>query len=309
MTAAAASASGRTVVADRPIDLAATIAPLGRGGGDPCHRQTTDGAFWHASRMASGPVTYRLTQRGPAAVNGRAWGAGAEEFLDGLAELLCLDHQPVDFSGQHPKLVEAQRRKPGLRMLRTGLVFETLAPTILEQKVHTISARRSWRQLVGRHGQPAPGPAPPGLLVPPSAETWRRIPSWEFHRANVDPKRAAAIVRAARVADRLEETVALPPAEARRVLETVSGIGEWTSAEVAQRVYGDADALSVGDFHLAAIVGWTLLGRPLDDAGMVDFLEPLRPNRYRVVRLLEISGQVVKPNFGPRTALTDHSRI
>ncbi|OOK71079.1 hypothetical protein BZL29_5861 [Mycobacterium kansasii] len=35
-----------------------------------------------------------------------------------------------------------------------------------------------------------PGPAPDGMRVPPSAEAWRHIPSWEFHRANVDPGRA-----------------------------------------------------------------------------------------------------------------------
>jgi 3-methyladenine DNA glycosylase/8-oxoguanine DNA glycosylase len=83
----------------------------------------------------------------------------------------------------------------------------------------------------------------------------------------------------------------------------------WTSAEVAQRVYGDADALSVGDFHLAGIVGWTLLGRAIDDAEMVDYLEPLRPHRYRAVRLLSAGGHAFKPKFAPRTPLTDHSRI
>lgn len=145
------------------------------------------------------------------------------------------------------------------------------------------------------------------MYVPPDAQTWRHVPSWEFHRANVDPRRARTIVTAARVADRLEEAVTMSPADALRRLRTVPGIGEWTAAEVAQRALGDADALSVGDFHLAAMVGWTLLGRPLDDAAMVDYLEPLRPHRYRAVRLLEVAGLAVKPKFGPRTAVTDHT--
>jgi 3-methyladenine DNA glycosylase/8-oxoguanine DNA glycosylase len=145
-------------------------------------------------------------------------------------------------------------------------------------------------------------------MLPPTAQTWRRIPSWEFHRANVGPQRAATIVAAARLAERLEATVGLPAVDARAALESIPGVGEWTSAEVAQRVYGDPDALSVGDFHLAAAVGWTLLGRPIDDAEMVSCLEPLQPHRYRAVRLLGATGQLIKPKFGPRTPLTDHSR-
>jgi 3-methyladenine DNA glycosylase/8-oxoguanine DNA glycosylase len=85
----------------------------------------------------------------------------------------------------------------------------------------------------------------------------------------------------------------------------VPGIGAWTVAEVAQRALGDADALSVGDYHLSAFVGWALAGRPLDDDGMVELLERWRPHRYRVVRLLECSG-FRKPRFGPRLTVQDH---
>ncbi|MGV9615036.1 DNA-3-methyladenine glycosylase family protein [Nocardia xishanensis] len=307
MATAARSGLVRTVRSDRPIDLAHTIAPLRRGAGDPCHRETADGAHWHASRMPSGPVTYRLVQDDLCSVRGQAWGPGAAEFLDRLEHMLCLDEDLSDFAPEHPKVVEAHRRFPGLRMLRTGLVLESLVPAVLEQKVHTISARASWRKLVHQFGEPAPGPAPEGLRLPPDAETWRRIPSWTFHRANVGPQRAQTIVRAARLAESLERTADHDPAEAARRLCSVPGIGIWTAAETAQRVYGDADALSVGDYHLAAVVGWTLLGRPIDDEAMVEYLEPLRPHRYRAVRLLEISGLAYKPKFGPRTPLTDHT--
>ena len=88
-------------------------------------------------------------------------------------------------------------------------------------------------------------------------------------------------------------------------LTAVPGVGEWTAAEVAVRALGDTDAVSVGDYHLAGLVGWALVGRPLDDAGMVELLEPWRPHRARVVRLVELSG-VAKPRFGPRMAVQDH---
>lgn len=301
--------AARTVTADRPIDVAHTVAPLRRGSGDPCHRVTSDGAHWHASRMPTGPVTYRLVQAGPCAVAARAWGAGAAEFLDRLPHMLCLDEDLSDFSPEHPKIAEAHRRFPGLRMLRTGLVFEALVPAVLEQRVHTVSARASWRKLVWAHGDPAPGPTPAPMRVAPAAETWRYLPSWTYHRANVDPQRARTIVLAARVADKLEQAAALDHAAAARRLCTVPGIGVWTAAEIAQRAFGDPDALSVGDFHLSAIVGWTLLGHAIDDDAMIEYLEPLRPHRYRAVRLLEISGRARKPKFAPRTPVVDISRI
>ena len=95
---------------------------------------------------------------------------------------------------------------------------------------------------------------------------------------------------------------------AAKRLRAIPGVGVWTAAEVAQRAFGDPDALSVGDYHLAAVVGWSLLGRPLDDEGMVDYMKPLSPHRYRAVRLLQVSGNAIKPKFGPRTPLVDHSR-
>ncbi|MBF6092086.1 DNA-3-methyladenine glycosylase family protein [Nocardia cyriacigeorgica] len=299
--------SVRTVTSERPIDLAHTISPLRRGPGDPCYQLTRDGAHWLTARMPTGPVTYRLAQAGPCAVQARAWGTGADEFLDRLPWMLCLDEDVSGFAPEHPKIAEAHRRHPGLRMLRTGLVFEALVPAVLEQKVHTVSAHASWRRLVRQFGCLPPGPAPDGMRVAPDADGWCRIPSWTYHRANVGPQRAQTIVRAARVAESLERGTGLAPAAAAKLLRSVPGIGEWTVAEISQRAFGDADALSVGDFHLAAIVGWTLLGRPLDDAAMVEYLEPLRPHRYRSVRLLSISGQARKPKFGPRTPITDHS--
>jgi 3-methyladenine DNA glycosylase/8-oxoguanine DNA glycosylase len=296
----------RTVRSSRPFDVGITVSPLRRGGGDPCHHVGPDGSHWHASRMPSGVVTYRLTQDGRDGAAARAWGPGAEEFLDGLDRMLCLEEDLDDFAPEHPKLVEAHRTVPGLRMLKTGLVLESLIPAVLEQKVHTKSSFAAWRTLVREFGTKAPGPAPTGLMVAPDAETWRLIPSWKYHRANVGPQRAQTIVRAARVADSIERTAALDPAEAARRLRSLPGIGVWTVAETAQRAFGDADALSVGDYHLAAVVGWSLLGHPIDDDAMIEYLRPLQPHRYRAVRLLGLSGQAHKPKFGPRDPITDH---
>jgi 3-methyladenine DNA glycosylase/8-oxoguanine DNA glycosylase len=147
------------------------------------------------------------------------------------------------------------------------------------------------------------------MRVPPSAEAWRRIPSWEFHRANVDPGRARTIVGCAQRAAALERLSSRPAAKAREALTTLPGVGVWTAAEVAQRAFGDADALSIGDYHVAKMIGWTLIGAPVDDAGMVELLEPMRPHRYRVVRVLEASGLAYEPRRGARLPVQDISKL
>ena len=138
------------------------------------------------------------------------------------------------------------------------------------------------------------------MRVPPPGDVWRRIPSWEFHRANVDPGRARTIVGCAQRADSLERLCSRPAEAARAALTSLPGVGEWTAAETAQRAFGAADAFSVGDFHLAKRVGGRLLGREIDDAAMVELLEPLRPHRHRAVRLLEVTGPAHAPRVSAR---------
>ncbi|MDQ6648921.1 MAG: DNA-3-methyladenine glycosylase 2 family protein, partial [Actinomycetota bacterium] len=105
----------------------------------------------------------------------------------------------------------------------------------------------------------------------------------------------------------LEEAAAMSPADALRRLTAVPGVGAWTAAEVAQRALGDCDAVSVGDFHVPALVGWALAGRPVDDDGMLELLAPYRPHRYRAVRLIELT--VAKPRFAPRYSPQDLRRF
>ena len=237
-----------------------------------------------------------------------AWGDGAEWAIAQVPALLGAGDDWSDFEPRHPLLEQTLRRHPGLRLPSTGRIFEVLVPAILEQKVTGKQARESFVLLVRRYGTPAPGPAPASMRVPPPPETWRRIPSWEYHRAGVDPQRMRTLMAAARVAGRLEEAAGMPREEGLRRLRAVPGIGIWTAAEVVQRSLGDPDEVSVGDYHLAGLVGWALLGRPLDDPGMVELLESWRPHRQRVVRLIEVSG-ASKPRFGPRMTIQDHRAV
>ncbi|HXJ25328.1 MAG TPA: DNA-3-methyladenine glycosylase 2 family protein, partial [Streptosporangiaceae bacterium] len=117
--------------------------------------------------------------------------------------------------------------------------------------------------------------------------------------------RARTIASAALVAGRLEEVTGLDPAAAGRRLQSPPGIGVWTSAEIRQRALGDPDAVSVGDYHLAGIVGWALTGAKTDDAGMLELLAPYAGHRFRAARLLELSG-AHPPRRGPRNPVRDY---
>ncbi len=289
----------RTLTFPGPVSPGHTLAPQRRGPRDPC-LQIVDGVIWRTSLQRSGPVTARVHRAAADAVHCQAWGDGAEEFVGNLPALLGADDDAHGFHPTDPTVALALRRVPHLRIGRTGRVLESLIPAILEQRVQGIDSFRSWRLLVTAHGTPAPGPAPDGMRVPPSAAVWRRIPSWEFHRANVDPGRARTVVACAQRGDALERLCDRPPAEARAALTSLPGVGVWTAAETAQRAFGDADALSVGDYHLATMIGWTLLGHPIDDPAMEALLEPMRPHRYRAVRLLEVSRLAYLPRRGPR---------
>jgi 3-methyladenine DNA glycosylase/8-oxoguanine DNA glycosylase len=295
-----------------PLDVRLVLGVHRHGGGDPAFRAEPGGAVWRTSLTPDGPVTLRVTAApgAPAAGGGplvaaRAWGPGADWMLAALPDLLGARDDPAGFVPAHPLLREAVRRHPGFRVGRSGRVLEALVPAVLEQKVVGLEAFRAWRLLLRRFGLPAPGPAPAGLRVCPPASTWAAIPSWEWHQAGVEGVRAATIRAAARVAGRLEQLAGRPAAEADRGLRSLSGVGVWTSAEVRQRACGDPDAVSVGDYNLPGAVGWALAGRVVDDAGMLELLAPYAGHRYRVTRLIELTG-TRPPRRGPRNSVRDY---
>ncbi|UXY20166.1 DNA-3-methyladenine glycosylase 2 family protein [Streptomyces cynarae] len=305
---AAAPGRQRTWTPPGPLDLGLVLGPLRRGPADPTFRATPDGSVWRASRTPLGPGTLRVALRDGVA-EAEAWGPGAEWLLDQLPELLGSLDDPDAFEPRHRLVALARHRRPGLRLTRTGLVLESLIPSILEQKVTTDEAYRAWRLLVRKFGEPAPGPAPGRMHVMPAPRTWALIPSWDWHRAGVDNKRASTILRAVRVAARLEQAVGMEPAEAQARLEVVPGIGPWTSAETVQRSHGAADSVTVGDLHLPGIVGYALAGdRDADDSVMLSLLQPYAGQRHRAARLILLSG-CAPPRRAPRMRRGDIGRL
>ena len=93
-------------------------------------------------------------------------------------------------------------------------------------------------------------PPPPAALL---------VPDLGLAPGGVGIDRQRAIRAAATVAPRLEECGDLTPAR-RWPGCGWCRIGVWTAAETAQRALGDADAVSVGDFHIPGLVGHFLIG-------------------------------------------------
>ncbi|TXK18809.1 DNA-3-methyladenine glycosylase [Homoserinibacter sp. GY 40078] len=287
-----------------PVALRLVLAPLVQGSTDPVARRTADG-WWLTARFASGTATLLLRKLADA-IEARAWGAGAAEAIEGVPALLGAEDDASGFDpSRHPLVARLHHELRGLRLPRAGRILPYLVPTVLGQKVTGIEQRAAWRQLVVRYGDPAPGPAPLGMRVVPSAEVWRRIPSWVWHRAGVGPQRSDTLMRIFAVADSLERGARMPSLEAGRRLGTIPGVGPWTVAETLQRSHGDPDLVSVGDFHVSKRVGWALVGERVDDDGMLELLEPWRGHRQRVVRLIEAAG-IGYERHGPRMAIPAH---
>ena len=292
---------------DWPCPAEAILRQQRHGGSDPTYRIDRAGRHWRGVRTPLGPATLAVhVEQAAAEIHAQAWGPGAEWALEAVPAMLGADDDWADFDPRHPVLAEARHRHPHLRQGRTGLVLEALVPAIIEQKVTGQEAFAGFRMLVHRFGERAPGPgAEQGVWLQPTPDRLRTIASWEWLQLHIDPARSRTVVTVARVAEALERTTQVTPDEADRRLRSIAGVGVWTSAEVRKRAFGDPDAVSFGDYHVAKDVGWALTGTPFDDAEMEAYLEPWRPHRGRVPALLAWAG-LHRPRHGARMAPRTH---
>jgi len=253
----------------RELSLALTLAPLGQGRTDPTFQR--DGAgYWLTMATPAGDASLHL-RTAASVVEGTAWGPGAEHAIAQVPALCGAEDDDSGFDpARHPLIAELHHRQRGLRLTRAQRVLPFLVPTILGQKVTGIEQKSAWRRLVTRYGAVAPGPAPLGMRVAPSPAVWKRVPSWEWHRAGVGPQRSDTVMRSVAVGESLERLTATDAGVAAQKLRTMAGVGVWTAHEVVQRSHGDADAVSIGDFHVSKRVGWALTGERVDDAGMME---------------------------------------
>ena len=278
------------------VDLPRTVGPLRTGRHDPT-TLLSQSTLIRAVRTPDGPATLRADLHGED-VEAEAWGVGADWLLDATPGLLGALDDPTPLVPHHRAVERLQRRMPGLRLPRTGGVVAALIPAVLSQRVTGFEANRSFRLLVERWGEPAPGPG--GLTLLPAVEVIADLGYYDLHVIGMERKRAETLKRVAAHGGRLEAAAGEGPDALRAAVQRVPGLGEWTSAEVSRVALGDPDAVSVGDFHLKNTVTWALAQEPRGtDARMLELLAPYAGNRGRVCRLLEAGG-VQAPSYGPR---------
>lgn len=282
----------------RSLDLRRTLKPL--------HGLFADDGWWLTARTPQGVGSLRIRRTHDHLI-GEAWGDASAWLLERLGAIAGLEDDPSSFRTDHPVVGELHRSHPGDRYGRTDLVFRALVAAICGQKVTGHEAMWAIQGLRREFSEPAPGPRP-ALLLPPDPERMASAPYHVYHRLHLEKRRADLLRRVARDAHRIDALAARTPADAEQVLTSYRGISHWTSAKTLEVSHGDADQVPVGDFHFKHIVVHHLTGRDRGtDEEMLELLEPFRPHRGRVIRLLHLLGH--EPSFGPRIAPKDITRI
>lgn len=286
-----------TVVRPRlPLALSLSLATLRHGPRDPSVRIGRDEVL-RATHTPLGPASVRYRQRGDEVVV-TAWGPGAPWCLETAPDVLGARDDLDGWEPTRHRIVsDLDRRLPGLRLPATHRVLEAAVPTVLEQKITSEEAHESWRLMVWRWGTAAPGPVP--VRLPPDASRLGAEPYYRYHAFGVEKNRADIIRRLAARAVRVEEAMSV----GRERLEAFPGVGKWTSAKVALVAWADADAVPVGDYHLAPTVVYAFTGRHGgDDDAMLELLAPFAPHRGRAARLIK-TGHGPPPRRAPRARL------
>jgi 3-methyladenine DNA glycosylase/8-oxoguanine DNA glycosylase len=284
------------------IDLAKTLAPLKMGRSD---RTALIGQsdIWRATRTPDGPASQQIRRVG-SEIESRSWGPGAVWLAERAPVLVGCNDDTADFPMVNEAMTKLHKANNSFRILCTQNIWEALIPAVLGQKVTALEAKRSYAHIVRHFGELAPLPdGAPRLVLPPDAERVCMSPSHVFHAAGVEAKRGDIIRNAAIYAHRLREAADLPTSTANELLSKLPGIGPWTVAEIGLVALGDADAVSVGDYHLKNWVSWNMAAQPRGtDEEMLALLEPYRPHRGRVVKYLQMGGHA-PPRYGPRLTI------
>jgi 3-methyladenine DNA glycosylase/8-oxoguanine DNA glycosylase len=282
----------------RPLDLRRTLRPL--------HGWFGDDGWWLTARTPDGPGSMRVRRTRPDLI-GEAWGEGAGWLLERLGAVCGLDDDPSSFTTDHPLVSELHRTHPGDRFGRTGLVFPALVVAICGQKVTGQEASQATRGLRLEFSDPAPGPRE-GLRLPPDPARMAAAPYHVYHRLHLEKRRADLLRAVAADEFNITELASKTPDQAGTQLKSFRGISDWTVSKTLEVSHGDPDQVAVGDFHFKHIVVHHLTGRDRGtDEEMVELLEPFRPHRGRVIRLLHTLGH--EPRFGPRMTPRDITRI
>ena len=298
------------------VGLAA--APIDRTRVGRTSTRVRQGTVRRALRSAAGPLIGEVRLTGPEALV-EVWGPPSTD----RAEVHAAHAATVAWAGladdtagfaeacaQHPVTRRLHRELGDVVLPRLPSVGEALGRAVISQLVQGVEAAGSIARLVERTGLPAPG----GLRCWPDARSVGAEPPYALRRCGISQRGAAALHAGALEEPRLRRAAARDVAELERRLLALPGVGAWTAAET-RLALGDPDAVSVGDYHLASVVGTALTGEQRrreewTDAEMLALLEPFAGQRGRVIRLCELAAHKrLAPRqrrIAPRAPLSAH---
>lgn len=189
------------------------------------------------------------------------------------------------------------RRNPGLRLPRTFWLYEGSLQVVLNQRVSWAEASLNWRKLCRIHGQTRDSlwsaPSPQRLL----GLTWA-----ELAQCGIEQKRGVALKGIAQTLDFLPSSELTSETLEER-LHGLPRIGPWTKTLIRAQVWGDPDAVPLGDYGLPGLVCRALSGeRHGTDQRMLELLHPYEGQRFRVIRYLW-SEWLKRDRRGPRLPL------
>ncbi|CAN5801740.1 DNA-3-methyladenine glycosylase [soil metagenome] len=272
------------------------------------------GGWRRAEQGSVGPLTFEVR---PSAdrLAFQVWGPAAtpadeaERALVAARHWAGLDDDPTGFSdlvSTSPTLRGAVARLGVPILGRLPRAAESFGRAVIGQLVQGLEAGRSTAQMIAMTGTKTPH----GVWAYPTRLSLGSTSAHRLRTCGISLRSAAVLHRFTLAEQRFEQLYASRRWDVLdRHIRQLPGAGIWTAAET--RLYlGDPDAVSYGDYHIPALVGWALGDRTETDQAMEELLAPYAPQRGRVIRLLERAaarGLVAgKPRRGPRQALSAH---
>ncbi len=261
--------------------------------------------YWRSLRLPNGPgvVALRPAVEGPRE-SGGSGGAFVEcelsltdlrdlsTAVSRCRQLLDLDADPVAVAealGQDPVLARVVRRRPGHRVAGAADGFELAVRAVIGQQVSVAGARTVAGRLVAAAGTPLPSPGEAVTRLFPTpdalADLARHEP--EAFAMPAGRRRALGALAEAVAGGKLVLDPGAHPAEVRRALVALPGIGPWTAEYVAMRALRDPDAFLPTDLGIRRAAG--SLGLPEDPRALAQRSERWRPWRsYAMAHLWAI---------------------
>ena len=269
--------------------------------------EALDGASYTRSLRlphGHGIVTLRAPEdggQGPSYVEGELVLSDLRDLQTAVArcrQLLDLDADPVaiwEALRRDPLVGTLVRHDPGRRVPGAADGFELAVRAVIGQQVSVPGARTVAGRLVLAAGEPLPTPVGDVTHLFPTPAALVELAGREPGAFSMPAARRRALVALALAVDRGDVVIdpGADPAEVRRSLVALPGIGPWTAEYVAMRALRDPDAFMPTDLGIrrAAVA----LGLPDDPAHLRRLTEHWRPWRsYAMAHLWAMPTTIMK---------------